>query len=626
MKPRKESYPGCPSTGSVTKNVLLHWLAASTTIRITSASWGVDGLNSPNQIPFISSPSPYRPRYPSATSNKNHEFTLRHIFHHGTHEYPNVHVRMDIAPDESVWVESEEHGAREELKPLFARSRPEPIERLSDRSVSTAQSRYHAARMSGSAATLDYSEWTTDEVTAPNTSNKDTVLTLAKMSLNAYTKEPGTGEWKNINGTQFNYSQSFGWESDGLRGHIFADKDNSTIIISLKGTSMAVFDGAETTTNDKENDNIFFGCCCGQGGHYLWRQACDCMSSAYNCNKTCVVQALQEENRYYSASIELYGNVTGLYPKSNVWMTGHSLGGSTSALLGLTFGLPVTTFEAPGDALAAARLGLPSPPRSFAGAPQSRKLTGAVHFGHTADPVFMGTCNALTSGCTLAGYALQTQCHTGHVCIYDTVEDKSWRVGVGYHRIKSVIEDVIEAYDDVPPCRTDEECVDCFNWKYFESNGSDSTTTISSSSSSTTSSTRTTTCQTPGWWGCLDETSTMTTTSTSSSTSELPTTSCVKYGWFGGCAQTTTFSPTSSIPTITRHGDLLTTSCVGHGWLGGCTQTSTVTLFPTSCAKHGWFGRCISTATLSRTAAPAAAPVPTITTTRPLATVHKATS
>ena len=623
MKTRKNETLGCAFTGRSTARVLLSWLAIAST-SFASASWTRDWFNSPNQLPLISWPSPYQSHTPSNPLKRDHDFTLRHIFHHGTHEYPNVHIRMDVGPDDKVWLKSDESGNGEILGALHARSRPELIERLSDRSVATMQSMYQTARMRGSAATLDYSAWATDEVMAPNTTDKETVLTLAKMSWNAYTEEPGTGEWQDLNGTQFNHSQSFGWEGDGLRGHIFADKDNSTIVISLKGTSMAVFDGAGTTTNDKENDNLFFGCCCGQGGQYLWRQACDCMSSAYTCNQTCVVQALRKENRYYAASIELYGNVTNLYPNSNVWLAGHSLGGSTSALLGLTFGIPATTFEAPGDALAATRLGLPSPPGSHPGAPQMRKHTGAVHFGHTADPIFMGTCNAATSGCTLGGYALQTECHTGRVCIYDTVEDKNWRVGIGYHRIRSVIQDVIESYDEVAQCRNDEECVDCFNWKYFESNGSDTTTTSSSSSSSTTtSSVRTSTCQTPGWWGCLDETSTMTTASTSSSTTELPTTSCLKYGWFGGCVETTTISPTTSTPATTTKANLLTTSCVRHGWLGGCIETSTFTLFPTSCAQYGWLGGCVSTVTLFRTAAPTAAPVPTITTTRPISTAHR---
>ncbi|KAL9126046.1 MAG: hypothetical protein Q9217_004847 [Psora testacea] len=571
MKERNSRSRSCASAGRVTANILLWWLGASSTLTPATASWTGSWLNRVEQIPFISSSSPYRSQNPPKSSTQDYGFTLRHIFHHGTHEYPNIHVRMDVQAKDDVWIPTNDYGGKEKLGKLHAKSRPEPIERLADRGVARVHKMYNDARRRGSAATLDQSAWRIEEVQAPNVTDKETVLTLAKMTWDAYTKEPGTGEWQDLKGG-FNHSQGFGWEGNGLRGHIFADDNNSTIVISLKGTSPAVFDGAETTTNDKVNDNLFFSCCCGQGGQYLWHQVCDCMTSAYTCNQTCLVKALKEENRYYGAAIELYGNVTELYPNSNVWLAGHSLGGSTSALLGLAFGIPVTTFEAPGDALAAARLGLPSPPGAYPGAPQTRKYTGAFHFGHTADPIFMGTCNAATSACTLGGYAMQTECHTGQVCRYDTVEDKGWRVGVGYHRIRGVVQDVIQVYDEVPACVPDEECVDCFNWKYFESNGSDTTTKSSSSSTTSTASpTRTSTCKTPGWWGCLDESTTTTSTGSSTSTSELPTTSCVKYGWFGGCLETTTIRPTTSNPTSTTPADFSRTSCVRHGWFGGCT-------------------------------------------------------
>ena len=98
------------------------------------------------------------------------------------------------------------------------------------------QSLYRTARLTGTAPTLDASEWTADEVSGPNVTDKETVLSLAKMAWNAYTAEPGTGEWQDETG-RFNHSQGFGWEGDSLRGHIFADKDNSTIVVNLKGTS-----------------------------------------------------------------------------------------------------------------------------------------------------------------------------------------------------------------------------------------------------------------------------------------------------------------------------------------------------------------------------------------------------
>lgn len=404
------------------------------------------------------------------------------------------------------------------------------------------------------------------------------------MAANAYDQEKGTGEWEDVN-AGFNYSDSFGWEGDGLRGHIFADQGNETVVIALKGTTPAVFDGAGSTTKDKINDNLFFSCCCAQGGHYLWKQVCDCATSAFTCNQTCLIKALRRENRYYQAATELYGNVTELYPNSNIWLSGHSLGGSVSSMLGLTFGLPATTFEAPGEALAAARLGLPFPPETHRSAPQGRVNTGAYHFGHTADPIFMGSCNSATSGCTLGGYAMETQCHTGNVCVYDTVKDKNWRVSISWHKIRNVISDVYRAYDELPECIQDTECVDCFNWKYYESNGSESTTTSSVSLSTTTSLTRTSTCKTPGWWGCRDETSTTSTPiTTTSSTVTSTTVTCKSYGWFGGCLDSSTTTITSTI-TSTMAVPAKTTADATATGTGGPSKTA-------ACEHWGWFGRC----------------------------------
>lgn len=249
-----------------------------------------------------------------------------------------------------------------------------------------------------------------------------------------------------------------------------------------------------------------------------------------------------------------------------------------SSLLGLTFGLPVVTFEAIPEALPAARLGLPSPPGKDPNLPQTRKNTGVYHFGHTADPVYMGTCNGVSSICTWGGYAMETACHAGQLCTYDTVGDKGWRVAIGTHRIKAVISDVLEVYDDVPLCVPEEECYDCGLWKFFRSNGSESTTTSSPPTSTTsTTLTRTTTCETPGWWGCLDESTTTdppTTTTTTTSTCKTP-------GWFGCKDPTSTTTTTTEAPTTT-------TTCKTPGWFGCNDPTSTTTT--TTCKDPGWFG------------------------------------
>ena len=358
------------------------------------------------------------------------------------------------------------------------------------------------ARERGLVSVLSPEAWTMDDVPTPNVTDKDTVLSFAYMAANAYVEKPSQPDWEDVKGP-FNRSVDFGWETDGLRGHVWADENNSTIVIGLKGTSLAVFDGDGTTTNDKENDNLFFSCCCAQQGQWTYRQVCNCATGTYSCNTTCVSKSLREESRYYMAARELYSNVTELYPDSNVWMTGHSLGGAVSSFLGLTYGLPVITFQAVPEALAAGRLGLPVPPGSDPEKPQSREHTGSYHFGHTADPIYIGTCNGATASCSYAGYALESACHTGYECVYDVVADKGWRVGVGTHKIRSVIHDVIEKYDTVPECKAEPECRDCANWKMYESNGTEGTTTSSSSSVSKTR-TRTATCKTPGWWGCLE--------------------------------------------------------------------------------------------------------------------------
>lgn len=479
----------CCSAWGDTARFFLSLVLASPTLLPTAWSWGMDA---PPQIPVLppDSSSAERIHHTVRSSAHDHEFTLRHIFRHATHAHSTPDRWIDVHPDDEIWIMAGGQNHIRQDAPIHTRSRQITIQRLSDRRLESIKSLIQ----NGSSQILAPS-WSLDELYGPDITEKETIVGLATMASNAYVKVPETEDWVDVVGG-LNESRRFGWEGNGLRGHIFADQDNSTIIIAIKGTSPALFDGAGTTTSDKENDNLFFGCCCGAGGHILWRRVCECSTSAFTCNQTCIVKALRMKNRYYEAALNLYANVTDLYPDSQIWVTGHSLGGAVSSLLGLTFGLPVVTFEAPGDALAAARLGLPAPPDSHPGAPQSRKNTGIYHIGHTADPIFMGTCNSAMSVCTLGGYSFQSECHTGKVCVYDTVKDKGWRTGIGYHQIRSVIEDVIEAYDSVAPCFSDSDCVDCFNWKFFESNGTSPTT--SRTRSTTTALTRTTTCHTPG--------------------------------------------------------------------------------------------------------------------------------
>ncbi|RKU48171.1 putative lipase atg15 [Coniochaeta pulveracea] len=596
---RRRDCSSCPSAGRVTAQLLLSFLAALAT------SVGAAGATTvEQQVALPYTPIPLTPLTPEPPSPAEHTFTLRQIFHHGTHRHPGLHRKLDVTNREAeVWLAAEDGYGRHEIPPLKAKSNALTIERLKDRRPSVVDPIVAMSRQQGYVSVLSPDAWTMDDIPGPNVTDKETLLSLALMAANAYVEKPGQADWEDV-GTPFNRSADFGWEGDGLRGHVWADENNSTIIIGLKGTSLAVFDGDGTTTNDKENDNLFFGCCCGQQTPWTVRPVCDCATGTYSCNNTCVSQALRDENRYYQAARELYANVTELYPDSNVWLTGHSLGGAVSSLLGLTYGLPSVTFEAVPEALPAARLGLPVPPGADPETPQTRKFTGAFHVGHTADPVYIGTCHGVTASCTFGGYALETACHTGYECVYDVVAEKGWRVGIGTHKIRVVIHDVLMAYDTVPECKFTPECRDCANWKMYESNGTE-TTTSSSSSTSTKSRTRTETCKTPGWWGCLDEsTTTSPASTTTTTTSTTTTTTCKTPGWFGCKDKTTTTLPvtspspalpsmtTSSTPATTTTSATTTTTCATPGKFWGCYDDETTSTTATTCKTPGKFWGC----------------------------------
>ncbi|KAH8163196.1 hypothetical protein CIB48_g5056 [Xylaria polymorpha] len=579
---RRTASTTCDSAGRVTANLLLSFLALS-------ASPAAAFISNSDSI-FSESPI-LAPLLPEPPAPAEHTFTLRHIVHHGTYRHPGLHRRQDVRqPEAQVWLAAEGAHPPEQITALKAKSRAQKIERLVDRRPSI--------------------------VGSPGCRGP-----RARLLANAYVESPDIPDWEEV-GKPFNRTEDFGWESDGLRGHIWGDETNSTIVIGLKGTSPAVFDGDGTTTNDKINDNLFFSCCCAQQGQWTYKQVCDCATGTYACNNTCVRQALRDENRYYQAARELYSNVTELYPTSNIWVAGHSLGGAISSFVGLTYGIPVVTFEAVPEALPASRLGLPVPPHGDPDFPQTRQYTGAYHFGHTADPIFIGTCNGATASCSYGGYALETACHSGYECAYDTVADHGWRVGIGTHKIRSVINDVIKKYDTVPECKYTPECRDCAYWKMYESNSTDGTTTTTTTtttqpdndedSNSDSNTTSTSTCKTPGWFGCKDKTTTTETTSSQTTPTITSTTTCSTPGWFG-CNDPTNSTSSQATATATS------TTCGTPGWWG-CKDKTTISTtttpqheitsppsmpIPTSpgqapvtaapkshCAERHWYGTC----------------------------------
>ncbi len=243
--------------------------------------------------------------------------SLRDIFHHGTHQHPNLHKHISVPESElSEWTKSS-HIPGLNIA-LVARSRFMDMKRLKDRRPSIVEPLVATAQEDGNFwPRSDTAAWTVDRLSSPNVTDKETILTLARMSANAYEPQLGKGNWKDVGGG-FNESADFGWEKDGIRGYIFANKDASIVTISFKGGAPQYgWFGGETSSNDRDNVNLLFSCCCGQGS-FLYHQVCRCATSFYTCNSSCVRKCLEREERYYPAAQHIYSNATALYPHAEI--------------------------------------------------------------------------------------------------------------------------------------------------------------------------------------------------------------------------------------------------------------------------------------------------------------------
>ncbi|RKP12617.1 Alpha/Beta hydrolase protein [Piptocephalis cylindrospora] len=284
------------------------------------------------------------------------------------------------------------------------------------------------------------------------------------MTYDAYI-DPSKADWYEMEGPWANGTLiPFGWEEDGLRGYVFGDEANTTFVITVKGTSSASFWGgnSETAARDKIQDNILFSCCCARVD-YTWSTVCPCYMKGNQCNQTCLEDSVDLEDSYYLAATSIYLTLAKEYPDAAIWFNGHSLGGSIVGLLALTFGVPSVSFEAPGDMLPARRLHLPMPPGV------DWKDMAIWHIGHNADPLFLGTCVGPSSSCWYAGFAMESKCHVGRVCMFDVAERLGWKQDVRTHRIGEVIEKVLIPWEgDYPECVPQEPCSDCGLWDFRE--------------------------------------------------------------------------------------------------------------------------------------------------------------
>ena len=90
------------------------------------------------------------------------------------------------------------------------------------------------------------------------------------------------------------------------------------------------------------------------------------------------------------------------------------------------------------------------------------------HFGHIKDSIFKGDCNGAGSSCYWGGYAMESKCHTGNVCLFGQNDNfkSSNSTDTKQHNIKYIIDNYLKNADTVPECSVEERCVDCHQWEF----------------------------------------------------------------------------------------------------------------------------------------------------------------
>ena len=200
----------------------------------------------------------YPPSIPqnTASASKNDGYRLVSVHRVGVGKKRNqVYQVLDISNESPLHTSSHENGN------YIISSMPRRTTHLADQTRQSTKNYITQSRLNKQALRDPLSvyypqspaaEWITRDIQAPNITDKKSVTTLAKVASNAYIRVPETDEWYDL-GHKWNESTDFGWDEHGLRGHVFANADNSTVIVAMKGTSPPFVGTGDTSSNDKIN-------------------------------------------------------------------------------------------------------------------------------------------------------------------------------------------------------------------------------------------------------------------------------------------------------------------------------------------------------------------------------------
>jgi lipase ATG15 len=318
--------------------------------------------------------------------------------------------------------------------------------------------------------------------------NFKTIYELAVMSYNVYhpidsiRKGMCTRNWIDLHNTTV---KDLSIQNNSLRMYMFSKDDQH--VIAIKGTTMywGDFNNNESLNktdnentkgesenkenvkgenesvknsennafssayNDKYNDNLFFSCCYYKNSLFETCDKCNKGTRTDDCCVDCYKDTLDFELNYLNISIGIIENLKGEMDiqNANVIFTGHSLGGAIASYLGLYYDKPAVGFQSPGDLNYASRV-------------LDKTFTDDIyHFGHDADPLFLGDCGKL---CSSFGYQIDTKCHVGNTCMYKAKEKLNYTESILNHRIDYIIKHVIPHWQDpdhFPECKM-EQCED----------------------------------------------------------------------------------------------------------------------------------------------------------------------
>lgn len=299
----------------------------------------------------------------------------------------------------------------------------------------------------------------------------NTISDLAKMSYNVY-YDINHKSWLN---TTLNNVIDVSVSNDTVRAYLFTDDEKTNNVIAFKGTSTYWTNNnnklngmyysqnhknmcmLSTSENDKYNDNLFFSCCFYKQ-HSLFESCNECNNTEiYSCCSDCYKTSVRDKNNYINDITKIIDRVKSEidFNKSKIYFTGHSLGGMLASIAALLYNKTGASFETPGD-LHYIKLAYDDS--------SVKQNNNFYHFGHTADPIFMGNCGKT---CSLFGYNINTMCHSGYTCLYDSKAKLGYSESIFNHRIEYIVKNIVPKFEnDMPNCTIESNCNECTDWNF----------------------------------------------------------------------------------------------------------------------------------------------------------------